>query len=82
MVWETNDDDECAKAGLLGHATCRELEKFFLRFHVGEKLRSSQRGPGRWIGRQCMDCFIFIRGSIKEFQRNGNSSVPVLESLV
>lgn len=58
MVWETSDDDdECAKAGLLAtsRATCRELGKFFSAIPCWKEVATSRE-------RETIVFSIFIRG--------------------
>lgn len=50
MVWETSDDDdECAKAGLLAtsRATCRELGKFFSAIPCWKEVATSRERERR-----------------------------------
>lgn len=59
MVWETSDDDdECAKAGLLAtsRATCRELGKFFSAIPCWKEVATSRERERRLF------FSIFIRG--------------------
>lgn len=61
MVWETSDDDdECAKAGLLAtsRATCRELGKFFSAIPCWKEVATSRE--------RCINCFFFFSILIRE----------------